>query len=939
MSNILFYFFGFLFLTLFLISLWMRLRMRISKGRFALTVLSSLLTCLLTGVSAITSSLPAAIISKFSDVFGFGSIETVGTLGKLLIAILTLGIGLMIYRFGKSAVRAWDAPPRVSEIELKERYQENDITALSLAQINLLLHNQNDPLASDAVANWNSKVSELPTPTPTRILLKDMLVSSLREIRIRDDGWRDEGNLWVGEIRGLRAEDTNSIIVFICEAHPSREDIQSRLEAMVKSSLSLQSFTYFALYMSGKRNVDEVEGLEVLGQDIKVLSSRKMILNSLDLLNYAREIIDEFENSRVGGTKTTLEDSFVELKVDTSSIGGSTECLTKKLSDWLTEDDTREHIALTGEYGQGKSTALLKLCYDWAKKFVDTKSINERVPLLIELRGHSPYETEPLGFLSPWCARFGLQPQQVFNLIKAGEALVIFEGFDELRNAGREFYRHQHFNALWRFAYPGVKIIFTGRPNFFLDQGEANRTLRTQESRKMGGDNYTSVWRLKLLDQNQILKACRSYDLDIREGIKSAIKEDQEFLGIASRPSMLPVVATIWSDIQNIQKSGGALTGALLIEKYIQATFSRKEAELERDRIKLDAPSGSRYLVLPKQIREFLTICVAWRMSGLKLKNTIPRSEIIDMIRELYENLIALSKSDGVSSTIAERMIEFERRFSDKSLAERIEVMAAEVCSAGLLIPDPAGGASNLRFPHKQFFEFLIAKGIAIKTNSTPLQASVLLNKSSPAQTIDKRVLSEPNSISYLVDCIGVDIGKIIPTSVRIFLLLILWLIESLKPLKIVKFQILETQDLLGDEVPPEELNKPLRKIIEFFSIGIVGTFAFGPAFYLSNFYPSKPDLELIIVVPLLAILSAKFAIAVLPSPSVAVDSFHVAKSFFLAHWRKQKAGLNVDTDEKHKSFMSSLKSGKVSIGEQTKCHLDQVAFLYPAIELGVRDK
>ena len=41
------------------------------------------------------------------------------------------------------------------------------------------------------------------------------------------------------------------------------------------------------------------------------------------------------------------------------------------------------------------------------------------------------------------------------------------------------------------------------------------------------------------------------------------------------------------------------------------------------------------------------------------------------------------------------------------------------MASAGLFVLDPAGGVNNLRFPHKQYFEYLVAK-IAWLTLAAP---------------------------------------------------------------------------------------------------------------------------------------------------------------------------------------------------------------------------
>lgn len=741
-----------LFVGCILLFFWMRWRMRASKGRFALAVVSTMLTCLLSGLSAMSASLPTVLASKVSEAVGWGPVDS-GAPTFLVLPLTALAI-FFIYRFGSLTIKHWEAPPRVSEIDLAEKYLDNSIAALSLEQLKLFFKGQRDPLASDAVANWKERVSEPPAPVPTNVLLRDMLVEAMGEIRITDDGWRDEGKLWVGEKLGLRAEDTKNVLVLIFETCPDKKVMETRLNSLVESYGRFDDFELIALYMSDGSSKEQQGTLGVLGKPVRVYSSRELILMGLELENYARLIIDAFERTKVGGTEVTLAGSYVELGVSIEGASKEPNTLADSISAWL-EDTTGKQIAVTGEYGQGKSTGLLKFCYDWAKRFTETQALDERVPLLIELRGQSPSETDPLGFLSPWCSRFRLSPRQVYNLIKSGDAIVIFEGFDELRNSGRAYYRHQHFNALWKFAFPGTKLLFTGRPNFFLDEAEANRTLRNQEARKLGGDLYTDIWKLEKLTIPQIEGACRNYDAEVSRGIKQAVDSNPDFLDIVSRPSMLPVVATIWSEIDDLRSKGSLLTGAVLIEKYIQAVFARKEAELERAQRKSDAPVGSRYLVLPKQVREFLTICVAWRMSGLRLKNTIPRAEITDMIREMYDTLLSVSKSSGVSPEVAEGMINFEQRFKDDSPAERIEAIATEICSSGLLVPDPAGGAGNLRFPHKQFFEFLVAKGIAIKAHNSASNAAIILDKCSSGTTVVSRLINEPNSTLYLTECVG----------------------------------------------------------------------------------------------------------------------------------------------------------------------------------------
>jgi hypothetical protein len=57
---------------------------------------------------------------------------------------------------------------------------------------------------------------------------------------------------------------------------------------------------------------------------------------------------------------------------------------------------------------------------------------------------------------------------------------VILEGFDEMALAGDAQARFAHFRTLWGFSYPRSKVLFTGRPNYFLDDKELKSALNIE---------------------------------------------------------------------------------------------------------------------------------------------------------------------------------------------------------------------------------------------------------------------------------------------------------------------------------------------------------------------------------------------------------------------------------------------------------------------------
>ena len=754
---------------------WLRRRMTVSKAYFSLMTfivaaispaLTTPLVVLNLSIDNIYITLTLFNIDTQQENILTNLVGNIDDTQRLLVSIM-LGflIVVSIYKFGNRAIQSWQAPKRLSEARLVAQSLESNMVTLSVEQFKLIIQRKPDPIVNDSI-DWRNRTIDPPAIVETKDLLKDMFVSMINEIKIDDDAWYDEGSFWLGTKRGLKTEV--QILALIFGSYPNRKSLKNRLNQLENKLGDLQSYDIYALYMSRGSTQGGPNEIKVNGKNVEIYGSKDLIINSLDLIHYAHTLISEFENQTLGGTKTKLKDSFVDLNITYTDLNnngavkgeiGKKNSLSSSMRRWL-NDSSREQIVLTGEYGQGKSMALLKFCYDWAKGFVETEKITERIPLLIELRGKSPSEMSPSDFLALWCKRYKLDPDQVFNLIKSGNAVVIFEGFDELRNVGDAFHRHEHFQALWRFAYQNTKIIFSGRPNFFLDQEEENRTLRHENAQKTAGGIYTSVWKLERFTKDQISQACQGYDDNISDGIIDSINKNNTFFDIASRPSMLPVLATIWKKIKASESKGGSLTSALLMDEYIEVMFSRKEIELEVDEKRHDAPKGSRYLPFPKQVREFLNICVAWRMAGIKAKNTISRKEISDMVEEIYDDLMILSKSDSVPPEITREMADFEEKFKLQDYKKRIDSITTDICRAGLLVRDEAAGSTNLRYPHKQFFEFLIAKSAAIKSNRETFLSATVITKSSPEKNTLQHLLPELNSIVYLVDCAGFDIAR-----------------------------------------------------------------------------------------------------------------------------------------------------------------------------------
>ncbi|NMG11772.1 NACHT domain-containing protein, partial [Brasilonema sp. UFV-L1] len=128
-------------------------------------------------------------------------------------------------------------------------------------------------------------------------------------------------------------------------------------------------------------------------------------------------------------------------------------------------------IVILGDPGSGKSTLLQYLALDWVEKTLDRLDKIKNlppIPLLIELRTYMRRreDKECSNFLEFFHKCSGaiahLNQHKLQEQLKAGNALVMFDGLDEVFDPGR---REDVITDIHRFTneYPNVQVIVTSR--------------------------------------------------------------------------------------------------------------------------------------------------------------------------------------------------------------------------------------------------------------------------------------------------------------------------------------------------------------------------------------------------------------------------------------------------------------------------------------------
>lgn len=140
---------------------------------------------------------------------------------------------------------------------------------------------------------------------------------------------------------------------------------------------------------------------------------------------------------------------------------------TTSVLDIINETQTYQYIVILGDPGSGKSTLLQFLALNWAETPLNNV-VSSPIPLLIELRTYirRRENNECHNFLEFFHQCSGivhhLNQNKLHEQLKAGNALVMFDGLDEVFDIGK---RDDVITDIHRFTneYPNVRVIVTSR--------------------------------------------------------------------------------------------------------------------------------------------------------------------------------------------------------------------------------------------------------------------------------------------------------------------------------------------------------------------------------------------------------------------------------------------------------------------------------------------
>lgn len=558
-----------------------------------------------------------------------------------------------------------------------------------------------------------SQAPQLPPPMSELTFqeqVRDLVVGRWPELVIDDNAWIADGSCWHGRDTGLEEP-----LLVVCGLDETEVNF-NRLAALVARRKQNGRIRLITVLEKFRDKAGFAAALaELSGAAPDVYTFEDLIRVALPLARYRHEIDKQFQEDPLPGADFSIANVFVPVRAyETEATTGDESRLAVKgdpldleshVANW-TMDASLRHLALLGTYGQGKSTAALALTHKLLHDPDFAARCNNRVPLLIRLTGLSPKTTNPERLLGEWGYRLGLNGRALLALHRAGRTVLILDAFDEMANVADRADRFDHFATLWQFTCPGSKVVFTGRPNFFLDDEELKRALGISEGIAVGP--YCSALQIALFEPDQIAGTLRWMLPERVAAFMRALDRLPQLVEIARRPSLLFQVSRLWHE-GRINIEGEDVYSGTVIRTFVTYSLER---QIQKQRTEVASGRLDRQFI-PLTLAEldyFTCGCAVAALSEGR-NNSLPQSVFRATTARLLEALPegGLPRSPGESGSMA---MPLKERLADRP--DPTDACVQAVRTHGVIEHDPAK-AGMYKFSHKSFAEALAAEVVVCR--------------------------------------------------------------------------------------------------------------------------------------------------------------------------------------------------------------------------------
>jgi len=499
----------------------------------------------------------------------------------------------------------------------------------------------------------------------------------------------DPGKDWYQKYKSyLSKYGDKSILIFCSEKTPRQGEIDH---------ITKEFTGKFEKLIIAVESNDDYARIHSNDYEIEFENEHKLLSRLVNFKGYQSAVEREFARA-LTNSERSLHDIYVPLKAyhympapESTRLerGEDIPNVEQYVLDWAQDENhSKQHLAIVGEYGQGKSVLSLKI----AKEMLADREKYHRLPIVVELRGTSPRNLDIFGILGRFANPYGLNTQALLQLHRAGKLLIILEGFDEMDLVGDTEMLMAHFQQLWQLAREAqAKIIITGRPNLFTDDPQRRQALGIHTHR--AHLPYTRAVHLDKMTDLQIRQALRNTTPDVREGILQALADSPDqssFAELVTRPSTLYQLSTVWGD--EIGKDTRRLNAAAVIGKFIQNDYDRQSAKPVEMPLTADERS---YFIMG--------IAVAMMLES-GYTNQIKKAALRDVVQKLLDNFPEIQPYRDTQQGKKQGKLPDRLKENHKAL----DTVFRDVIAGGILVTD-LSGSDTFRFAHKSYLEYLVS--------------------------------------------------------------------------------------------------------------------------------------------------------------------------------------------------------------------------------------
>jgi len=201
--------------------------------------------------------------------------------------------------------------------------------------------------------------------------------------------------------------------------------------------------------------------------NIELWTENDLIGQLIDFRPYLGNLIDEY-------TKSNLPGHYIELN-STSGVE-----LAEDIKTVLFEDDSNSLVVL-GDYGCGKTSVCLKICYDFALRIMNGDSVAP-LPIYIKLRKYNKavdIESLITNLLVNECKIQNANIITFKEFLLYSNTILIFDGFDEIAKRVDSAVKYEVLNEITKFVSDRTKVLITCRPNFFNQRQEFENIFKS----------------------------------------------------------------------------------------------------------------------------------------------------------------------------------------------------------------------------------------------------------------------------------------------------------------------------------------------------------------------------------------------------------------------------------------------------------------------------